>query len=96
MIRIHRRRPVVRLGERAVKLTPAEHELITVLGMMDNKLAPHGLLLDILCEGQVQITADQNVLHNRAVRLRRKIGQRHLQCRKHLGYILVGDVQFYG
>ena len=97
MIRIHRRRPYVRIGERAVKLTPAEHELITALGMMDNKLTPHQLLLDIMCADQArQIPADKQTMQQKLARLRKKIGRDRLQCQRHQGYILLGDVQFYG
>lgn len=97
MIKIHRRRPVVRIGERAVKLTDAEHSLIIALGMLDNKLAPHQLLIDIMCEDQaVQIPADRKVLELRISSLRGKIGRHRLRCLRQRGYILEGDVRFYG
>jgi len=96
MIKIHRQRPVVRIGEQTVKLTRAEHELITVLGMLDNKLVSHQLLLDLLTEGQVQIPEDKEVLCARLARLKRKIGSNRVRCHRHHGYILIGDVQFYG
>ena len=96
MIRIHRRQPVVRLGERTVKLTEAEHALMIALGMLDNRLTPHEILLEFVRDGRAPVPTDKNILSMRMVRLRRKIGSHRLECRKNLGYILVGDVQFYG
>jgi DNA-binding response OmpR family regulator len=96
MLRIHRRQPVVRIGKQTVNLTGAEHALITALGMMDNKVTPSEILLEILSEGRVQISADRKVLWTRLAVLRRKIGRERLQSRRSVGYILVGDVQFYG
>jgi DNA-binding response OmpR family regulator len=93
-LQIHRRRPLVRVGARSVRLTPVEHELIVALGMLDNKLATHQLLLDVMTDGCVQIPADQQVLWNRIDRLRRKIGPEHLRGRPYHGYMLVGDVRF--
>jgi DNA-binding response OmpR family regulator len=96
MIKIHRRRPVVRVGERTMKITRVEHALITALGMMDNKVTPREVLLDVMCEGRVQIPADHDVLMTRMSRLKQKIGSERLRCRRQVGYILIGDVQFYG
>ena len=95
-IKIHRWQPVVRLGERSVKLTEAEHALLIALGMLDNRLTPHEILLEFVRDGQAPVPTDKKILLARMARLRRKLGSHRLECRKNLGYILVGDVQFYG
>jgi DNA-binding winged helix-turn-helix (wHTH) protein len=94
MIKIHPRRPLARVDQDYVKLSRAEYTLISALGMMDNKLVPHQLLLDIMFEDQVQIPADKDRLLQRMSRLRRKIGRDRLKCLRRQGYMLVGDVQF--
>jgi DNA-binding response OmpR family regulator len=96
MIKIHRSKPVARVGDRSVPLTAAQHQLLISLGMMDNKLVSHQLLLEIMAEGRVQIPADKFVVQQHMSRLRKKIGPDRLQCRRQRGYILVGQVNFYG
>jgi DNA-binding response OmpR family regulator len=96
MLRIDRRRPLVRIGKRAVRLTKAEYELITALGMMDNKLTPREILLEVVSDGRRSLRSDKNILLLRILRLRRKIGSDRLRCQRQIGYILLGDVQFYG
>lgn len=99
MIRIHRRYPMVRVGERKVRLSRAEHEFLTALGMMDNKVATHGLLLqvvhDIHCT-QDPHPNDYNLIRYLVARLRRKIGKERIRTRPRIGYMLVGDVRFEG
>jgi DNA-binding response OmpR family regulator len=96
MICIHRSRPLVFVNGAPIRLTPNEHILLTALGMLDNKNASHDVLLDVVCEGRVRIDADMTVLRSRIARLRRKVGQSHIQNNHGQGYILVGDVQFIG
>lgn len=94
MIKIHPKRPLARVDADFVKLSRVEHALITALAMMDNKLVPHQILLDVMCEDRVQIPADKNVLLQQMARLRRKIGPERLRTLKSQGYILIDDVQF--
>jgi DNA-binding response OmpR family regulator len=95
MIWIHRSKPVVRLGRREIRLTRAEHLLITTLGMMNDKVVSNHLLIETALENPVKIPADQSVLHQRVSRLRKKIGPGRLQKRPR-GYILTGEVYFFG
>jgi DNA-binding response OmpR family regulator len=94
-IGIHRSQPVVSIGRKRIRLSRAEHELLTALGMMDNRLMPHELLIETALENLTKIPADRHVLHQRITRLRKKIGHDRLQ-RKPYGYILNGDVYFFG
>lgn len=96
MICIHRSRPLVFVNGAPVRLTPDEHILMIALGMLDNKNAPHDVLLDVVCDGRVRIDADMTVLRSRISRLRRKVGRSRIQSNHGQGYILVGDVQFIG
>jgi DNA-binding response OmpR family regulator len=96
IIRIHRRKPVVVVGSEPVKLTRHEHALMVTLGMMDNRLVTHDVLLDVISEGRAQIPADRNVLHGKIYKLRDKVGAECLQTRQGLGYVLTGAVQFIG
>lgn len=91
MIQIHRRQPVVRVNERAVRLSRAEHQLLATLGMMDNKVVPGELLLET-----APGTWSPAVLWGQIARLRKKIGPDRIQHKRGLGYMLVGDVRFYG
>lgn len=95
MIRIHRSKPFVHVDQRRVRLSRAEHLLLTTLGMMDNKIMPMDLLLKTALTHPVTIDADRSLILQRISRLRRKIGPDHLQRLPH-GYILVGDVTFIG
>ncbi len=95
-IRIHRSRPIVFVEDQAICLTKDEHTLLTALGMMDNKTAPHSLLLEVMCEGRTQIQADATVLRTKIARLRKKVGRDHLQNNHGQGYLLIGEVQFIG
>jgi len=96
MIKIHRTKRVVKVDDRPVPLTPGEHELMVVLGMMDNKLASYDLLLLVTCKDRVQIPADKQALISRMFRLKRKLGEQHLECVRQSGYVLKGKVQFIG
>lgn len=95
MIEIHRHKPVVYFDKKPVKLTRNEHSLIVALGMMDNKIVPHDILLDAICEGRVQIPADKDVLLTKMSRLKSKLGNVLLN-KRNLGYGLCGDVRFTG
>lgn len=90
MIQIHRYEPVIRRNGKTVNLTKIEHELLIALGMMDNKLVSQDLLSDVI------YAENKNVLLLRLTRLRKKIGTKSLKCVRGIGYILTGDVQFYG
>jgi DNA-binding response OmpR family regulator len=96
MIKIHRSKPFASIDSRSVKLTKSEHALITTLGMMDNKITPHNLLLDVMCENCARIPDDKNALTSLIYRLRKKIGPEYLQCKLNHGYILAGEVHFVG
>ena len=96
MIRIHRSKPLVYVGSARVSLTPDEHLLVTTLGMMDNRLVPHALLLEVMREHPVPIPADREALMLRMSRLKKKLGKSYLTCRRQLGYQLTGEVQFVG
>jgi DNA-binding response OmpR family regulator len=95
-IRIHRRKRVTYVNGSPVKLTQEEYDLMTTLGIMDNRLVPTDVLLDVMCEGRVQIPADKVVLLGKVYRLRKKIGPEVIRSKFDLGYILSGDVQFIG
>jgi DNA-binding response OmpR family regulator len=94
MIWIHRSKPMIRLGTMEIRLSRAEHLLITTLGMMNDKVVSNHLLIETALENPVKIPADQSVLHQRVSRLRKKIGP-SLQKRPR-GYILTGEVYFFG
>lgn len=93
---IHRQERVVYVNGKPVELTRAEHSLLVTLGMMSNRLAPYDLILDIMCEGRVQIPADKEALISQIGKLRKKIGPDVVQTVKGNGYILSGDVRFVG
>lgn len=89
MIRIHRSKPVVYVEGKPVKLTRREHLLLTVLGMMDNKLVAYDVLLDVVPD-------NLNALRLRVGRLKQKVGPDSLVCKREFGYILSGNVRFCG
>jgi DNA-binding response OmpR family regulator len=94
MIRIHRSRPLAQIGRRRVRLSQSEHQLLVVLGMMDNKVVTTDLLLDTALEHPVRLPVDRQLLFCRIARLKKKIGADRLQHNGR-GYVLVGDVQFF-
>jgi len=96
LIQIHRSKPLVYVGEKVVQLSRDEHRLLIALGMMDNCVAAHPLLLATLCEGRQQIPADVQLLRMKMCRLRRKIGAEYLQSTRLQGYMLKGEVEFIG
>ena len=96
MIQIHRSEPLTYVEDKPVKLTPAEHRMLITLGMMDNRIAPFDLLLDVKCEDRVQVPSDRQALASTLHRLRKKIGSNRLLCVKHRGYMLLGHVRFIG
>src|SRR5690242_14588091 len=95
-VRIHRRKRVAYVNGIPHRLSQEEYELITTLGIMDNRLVPHDVLLDVMCEGREKIPADKVVLLGKVCRLRKKIGQDVIRNSHGLGYVLAGDVQFIG
>jgi DNA-binding response OmpR family regulator len=96
VIQIHRSKPLAKVGRRSVALSQDEHKLLIMLGMMDNHVAPHDLLLDALCEGRTQIPDDRQLLSVKICRLRKKIGARRIKANRQHGYILQGSVEFVG
>jgi DNA-binding response OmpR family regulator len=96
MIKIHRALPVVEIDQQLISLSKDEHRLLVTLGMMDNRVAPRNLLLEAMCEGRVQILADQKLLTSKLHRLRKKIGPNRLKYFHKSGYILLGSVYFIG
>ena len=96
VIQIHRAKPIVHIDQKAVKLTRDEHRLLTLLGMMDNRLTPQSFLMDVLLDGRKPLPGDRYLLWQKISRLRRKIGAEYVQVNRFHGYILKGDVQFIG
>lgn len=94
MIQIHRSQPIIFLGNRRVSLSSDEYRLIITLGMMDNRLAPHDVLLEAMCEERRPVPGDQKNLYIKIARLRKKLGGGVLRSRRHHGYILAGQVEF--
>jgi DNA-binding response OmpR family regulator len=95
-ISIDRSRMVVIIGSQQVQLSRNEYRLLVIMGMMDNKVVPIGLLLDAMSEGRVQIPADKQALVQRIGRLRKKIGVQSIGNIRDQGYILLGDIKFVG
>jgi DNA-binding response OmpR family regulator len=96
MIQIHRAQSMAKVGRRFVALTQDEHRLLIVLGMMDNHIVPHDLLMEVMCEGRVQIPGDRRLLWAKICRLRKKIGVKRIKSNRQKGYILQGSVEFIG
>ena len=96
MIRIHRAKPLAHVDERAVRLTPTQYDLLTILGMMDNRLVSPDLLLELVWGSPVPLPADRHALWVQMSRLRRKLGRDWIRHRRYLGYQLNGPVEFYG
>lgn len=94
-IRIHRQKRVVYVNGIPHRLTEEEYNLMVTLGIMDNRLVTTDVLLDVMCEGRVQIPADRDVLMTKVSRLRKRVGPA-LQNHRGRGYMLSGNVQFYG
>jgi DNA-binding response OmpR family regulator len=95
-IKIHRRKRVVYVNGSPVKLSRDEYELMTTLGIMGNHLVPTDILMDVMCEGRVQIPADKYLLQVKVSKLRKKMVTDVLKNSRGLGYVLQGDVQFIG
>jgi len=96
MIKIYRTQPYLETGNQLIKLTPTEHRLVIALGMLDNKMVPRELLLEVLCEERVQIPADQSLLSLHLCRLKKKLGSQMLRSKRQIGYQLIGPVEFIG
>ena len=96
MITIHRTKPIVDTGDKSVRLSKAEHLLITTLGMMDCHLIPTDLLIETVLEGRVSARTDASVLQIKISRLRKKIGRNFVENRRGLGYQLTEVIQFTG
>lgn len=95
-VRIHRRKRVAYVNGVPHRLTPEEYDLMTALGIMDNRLASYEVLLDVMNEGKAKSRDDMNALRLRIGRMRLKIGPEVLICKREFGYILSGDVRFIG
>ncbi len=95
-IRIHRRKRVAYVNGIPHRLTQEEYDLMTALGIMDNRLVPTDVLLDVMCEGREQIPADKVVLLGKVYRLRKRFGPDVIRNSRGYGYVLAGDVRFIG
>lgn len=95
-IRIHRKKRVVYVNGTPAKLSQGDYDLITAFGVSDNRLVPHEVLLDVMCEGRVQIPADKYLLQVKVSKLRKRLGADVLQNCRGQGYVLSGDVRFVG
>lgn len=89
-ITIHRRQPTVIVGEKKVKLTKEEHSLLITLGMMDNRLTPHSLLVAV----REDCRYSEKTMRQNIQALRKKMGFDCLKNNFGKGYILEGDVRF--
>ena len=90
-VRIHRKRRTVYVNGIPHKLSQEEYDLVTAMGIMDNRLAPYDVLLDVMNDGR-----SMNALRLSVGRLRLKVGPQVLECKREFGYILSGDVRFIG
>jgi DNA-binding response OmpR family regulator len=94
MIEIHRHEPVVFVKGEEIRLSKAEHRLMVAMGMMDDKLIPTELLMDVVLENEHRVMADRQVLQQRIGRLKKKIGVDFVKCKPERGYYLTQPVRF--
>ena len=95
MIYLHPSDNAVSVDGRRVTLTRREYLLLETLAMMDNRLAPLDLLLDVATENYGhRVPADKDVLIQHISRIRVKTGRDFIEARPRMGYILTEKVEF--
>jgi DNA-binding response OmpR family regulator len=96
MIRIHRSNLMAMVGDKPVKLSPREHAVLTILGMMDNKNVHQNLIFELVWGCTPMGYDDMKILYGVIQRLRRKIGTDVIINRPGIGYELATRTEFIG
>lgn len=92
MILIHRSKPLAILGSREIRLTRREHDVLTVLGMMDCHFLETQMIAYFVWGDE---TAAANV-NNKIMTLRHKLGPDAIATKPGMGYRLNQAVEFVG